>query len=85
MGENPSPLGEAFKVDDSLAPPAEVAGPGLSTEICARPPPLRLGQAVGLIMAKILDPHGLHDRLTKKCRSELFVYGYSEGDWRLMT
>ena len=65
MGENPSPLGEAFKVDDSLAPPAEVAGPGLSTEICARPPPLPLGQAVGLIMAKILDPHGLHDRLTK--------------------
>jgi SAM-dependent methyltransferase len=61
MGENPSPLGEAFKVDDSLAPPAEVEGPGISTEICARPPPLRLGQAVGLIMAKILDPHGLHD------------------------
>jgi hypothetical protein len=23
MGENPSPLGEAFKVDDPLAPPAE--------------------------------------------------------------
>jgi SAM-dependent methyltransferase len=61
MGENPSPLGEAFKVDDSLAPPAEVEGPGISTEICARPPPLRLGQAVGLIMARILDPHGLHD------------------------
>jgi SAM-dependent methyltransferase len=61
MGENPSLLGEAFKVDDSLAPPAEVEGPGISTEICARPPPLRLGQAVGLIMAKILDPHGLHD------------------------
>jgi hypothetical protein len=26
MGENPSPLGEAFKVDDSLAPPAEAEG-----------------------------------------------------------
>jgi hypothetical protein len=26
MGENPSPLGEAFKVDDPLAPPAEARG-----------------------------------------------------------
>jgi hypothetical protein len=26
MGENPSPLGEAFKVDDPLAPPAEAGG-----------------------------------------------------------
>jgi len=26
MGENPSPLGEAFKVDDPVAPPAEVGG-----------------------------------------------------------
>jgi hypothetical protein len=28
MGENPSPLGEAFKVDDPLAPPAEAGGLG---------------------------------------------------------
>ena len=26
MGENPSPLGEAFKVDDPFAPPAEAGG-----------------------------------------------------------
>jgi hypothetical protein len=26
MGENPSPLGDAFKVDDPLAPPAEAGG-----------------------------------------------------------
>jgi len=28
MGENPSPLGEAFKVDDPLVPPAEAGGLG---------------------------------------------------------
>jgi hypothetical protein len=32
MGENPSPLGEAFKVNDPLAPSSEAGGLGESVE-----------------------------------------------------
>jgi SAM-dependent methyltransferase len=49
-----------------LAHHSPLSSKEICTKVCARPPPLRLAQTVGLIMVKISDPHGLHDWSSKE-------------------